>query len=57
MAKTFPYAVKYNGKYYAPNAPIEEKKSAANSVKKGDNDKIEAKNDEIKTAAKSKAKS
>lgn len=32
MAKVFNYAVKYNGKYYAPNTPIEEAEKPAEAT-------------------------
>lgn len=39
MGKTYPYAVKYNGKYYPANTPIEEKTEQSDKAKKADGKK------------------
>lgn len=54
MAITFDYAVKYNGKYYPPNAHIEEAATKANRAEGGEN--IEPKTEAPKRAARGRKK-
>lgn len=58
MAITFDHAVKYNGKYYKANTPIEEApEKAAKTAEEGENVKAEETVEEQTEAPKKAAKS
>lgn len=58
MAIMFDHAVKYNGKYYPPNTPIEEApKKAAEDAQEGENVKAEESTEANVEAPKKAAKS